>query len=145
MSQSTTISLAIAVPAEHIPVGQKPWVSLTVKNLGAQEINYPYDRVYVDGPNGEPPTTLRQRQLTMRLNPGEPQLRMDRFGSYIAPGASSTRKYDLSALYDLSEPGKYTVYIEVLDELAALAKAKTKTDYWVRSPVATFEVEAPTR
>lgn len=54
-------------------------------------------------------------------------------------------KYDLSRFYDFKEPGKYTAYIAVFDMLAAEAKTKTDTDYWVRSPVATFEVLAPTR
>ena len=46
-------------------------------------------------------------------------------------------KYDLSRFYDFKEPGKYTVYIEVLDP-------KSDTGDWVRSPVATFELQAPT-
>ncbi|MGA8273425.1 MAG: hypothetical protein WB919_17815 [Candidatus Sulfotelmatobacter sp.] len=148
-NQSATISLSIAVPIEHIPAGQKPWVSLTVKNLSAAKnlsnegIAYPRDRVYVEGPKGEPPTTLRQRQLTMRLKPGEPQLRTGGFEPLIAPGASFTRKYDLSSLYDFKEPGEYTVYIEVLDESAP--ETKSGAGLWVRSPVATFEVQAPTR
>ena len=54
-------------------------------------------------------------------------------------------KYDLSRFYDFKEPGKYTAYIAVFDMLAAEAKTKTDTDYWVRSPVATLEVLAPTR
>lgn len=145
-SQSATISLSIAVPIKHIPMGQKPWVYVTVKNLGNEEINYPWDRVYVEGPNGEPPTTLRQRQLTDRLRPGEPTLRMDDYGARpIAPGDSFTTKYDLSALYDFKEPGKYTVYVEVVDSLAAKAKTRTDSDYRLRSPVATFEVEPATR
>ena len=145
-SQSATISLSIAVPIKQIPIGQKPWVYVTVKNLGKEEINYPRDRVYVEGPNGEPPTTLRQRQLTDRLKPGEPTLRMDDYGATpIAPGESFTAKYDLSALYDFKEPGKYTVYVEVVDSLAAKAKTKTDNDYRMRSPVATFEVEPSTR
>jgi len=145
-SRSATISLDIAVPVKHIPKGQKPWVSLTVRNLGNEEINYPWDRVYVEGPNGEPPTTLRQRQLTDRLRPGEPTLRMDDYGaSRIPPGDSFTMKYDLSALYDFKEPGKYTVYIQVVDSLAAKAKSRIDNNYWVPSPVATFEIEPSTR
>ncbi len=146
-NQSATISLRIAVPIKSVPMGQKPSVNLGVENLGNEEIRYPWDRVYVEGPNGEPPTTLRQRQLTNRLRPGEPTLRMDDYGvePIIAPGDSFIRKYDLSALYDFKEPGKYTVYIEVVDSLAAKAKTRTDNDYWVRSPVATFEVEPSTR
>ena len=145
-SQSATISVSIAVPLKHIPMGQKPWVYLNVENLGNEEIRYPWDRVYVEGPNGEPPTTLRQRQLTDRLRPGEPTLRMDDYGANrIAPGDSFTMKYDLSALYDFNEPGKYTVCIEVVDSLAAKAKARADNNYRVRSPVATFEIESSTR
>jgi hypothetical protein len=145
-SKTATLELSIAIPIEHIPLGQKPWVHLTVKNLGNEEIAYPQERVYVEGPKGEPPTTLRQRQLTDRLKPGEPTLRMDDYGATpIAPGESFTAKYDLSALYDFKEPGKYTVYVEVVDSLAAKAKTKTDNDYRMRSPVATFELTAPTR
>jgi len=49
---------------------------------------------------------------------------MDDYGaSRIPPGDSFTMKYDLSALYDFKEPGKYTVYIQVVDSLAAKARA----------------------
>jgi hypothetical protein len=146
-SQSATISLSIAVPIKHIPMGQKPWVSLSVGNLSNEEIRFPWSRVYVEGPKGEPPTTLRQRQLTDRLRPGESPLRMDDYGAepVIAPGDSLTRKCDLSVFYDFKEPGKYTVYIEVVDSLAAKAKTRTDNNYRVRSPVATFEVEPSTR
>lgn len=145
-SKTATMELSIAVPIGHIPLGQKPWVHLTVKNLGNKEIGYPSDRVYVEGPNGEPPTTLRQRQLTDRLRPGEPTLRADDYGARpIAPGDSFTAKYDLSALYDFKEPGKYTVYIEVVDSLSEKPNAKSDTDNRLRSPVATFEMTAPTR
>lgn len=141
-SKSATIELSIAFRREQIPLGQKPWVSLTVKNLGSKEIAYPFSRVHVEGPKGEPPTTLLQRQLTNRLKPGEPGIA----GGYrppIAPagwpGDSFSMKYDLSAYYDFKEPGKYTVYIEVLDETGTMAAP------WVRSPVATFELVAPSR
>jgi Rieske Fe-S protein len=144
-SKSATISLSIAVPNKQIPMGQKPWVHLTVTNLGSEEIAYPRDRVHVEGPNGEPPTTLVQRSITGRLNPGESEIPPTGFRPPIAAGASFTMKYDLSAFYDFKEPGKYTVYIEVFDRLSEKPNAKTETDNWVRSPVATFEVLAPTR
>jgi len=72
---------------------------------------------------------------------------MDDYGAdrIIAPGDSSIMKYDLSALYDFKEPGKYTVYIEVVDSLAAKAKTRADNNYRVRSPVATFEIESSTR
>lgn len=142
-SKTATMELSIALPSKQIPLGQKPWASLTVKNLGSKGIPYPFSRVYVEGPKGEPPTTLYQRQLTNRLKPGEPGITFGGYRPPIAPadwpGDTFTAKYDLSAFYDLKEPGKYTVFIEVLDETG------TMTDPWVRSPVATFELVALTR
>ncbi len=135
-SKTATMSVSIAVPIEHIPMGQKPWVSLTVTNLSSQEVVYPYDRIYVEGPHGEPATTLVQRSITNRLKPGESQLPISGFEPSIAPGSPLTMKYDLSGYYEFKEPGKYTVHIDVFDALA---------HSFVRSPVATFEVLAPTK
>lgn len=142
-SKSAILELSIAFPKEQIPLGQKPWVSLTVKNLGSKEILYPFSRVYVEGPKGEPPTTLWQRQLTNRLKPGEPGIKFGGYRPPIAPagwpGDSFIMRYDLSAYYDFKELGKYSVYIELLDETGTMA------DPWVRSPVATFELVPVTR
>jgi hypothetical protein len=140
-SKSATVSLSIVLPQDHIAAGQVPWVFLTVKNISSDVIDYPQDRVYVEGKTGEPPTTLRQRQLTNRRQPGEPSINGGGFEPNIEPEGSYTRKYDLSQLYDLSKPGKYIVYIEVLDAFNA-DKGK---GHWERSPIATFEIQAPTQ
>jgi len=148
VTKSPTLELSIAVPNPEIPLGQKPWVHLTVTNLGHQEIAYPFDRVYVQGPNGEPPTTLIERQMTNRLKRGDTM--PGDIGGYrpsIAPkewpGNSFTAKYDLSYFYDFKDPGKYTVYIEVFDRLSENPRATSDTENWLRSPVATFELTAP--
>ena len=121
------IALSIAISKDHIPVGQKPWVGLTIKNLTHEEIPYPDDRVYVQGKDGEPPATPWQQQRNKLAGGYRPS---------ILPGDSFTMKYDLSAFYDLSKPGKYTVYIEVL---AAFHATAWKGD-WMRSPMAHFEI-----
>lgn len=140
-SKSARIGLSMTISSEQIVIGQKPWVMLTVKNLGVEEIVYPQDRVYVEGDKGEPPTTLLQRQYTHRLKPGEPGIRPGGFEPLIAPGASFTRKYDLSSMYEFKKPGKYTAYIEVLD--MAAPETKTGSGLWVRSSVVKFEMQAP--
>jgi hypothetical protein len=140
---SKSLSLSLAVPVKHIPMGQTPWVSLTVKNLASKEIAYPDDRVYVEAAKGEAPTTLHQRQVTHRLKPGEPSIRPTGFRPLIAPGDSYIMNYNLSGFYDFKEPGTYSVYIELLDTLAP--ETKTGDGTWVRSPVATFEVQVPTQ
>jgi hypothetical protein len=144
MSKSATMSLSISVPIEQITLGQKPWVSLTVKNLGSEAIAYPRERIYIEGPKGEPQTTHVQRAMTHRLNPGEADIRETGFRPPIAPGDSFTMKYDLSYFYDFKEPGKYTVYIEVFDRLSEKPNAKNDTDNWLRSPLAKFELLPPT-
>ena len=147
--KTATMELSIAVPIEHIPLGQKPWVHLTVKNLGNKEIAYPSERVYVEGPKGEPPTTVVQRSITGRLKPGDTPIPPTGFRPTIAPagwpGDTFTMKYDLSYFYELRQPGKYTLYIEVFDKLSEKPNSKSDTDNWLRSPVATFELTAPTR
>jgi hypothetical protein len=138
-SKSAHIAVSIALPQKQIPAGQTPWAFLTVENLGGNvTIAFPQDHVHVEGEAGEPPTTLYQRQVTQTLRPGEPQLRMGGFEPEIWPTFSSDRKYDLSQYYDLSKPGKYTVYIEVIDLSASKGYA-----VWVRSKTAQFEMLAP--
>jgi hypothetical protein len=99
---------------------------------------------------GEAPTTLYQRQVTHTLWPGERELT----GGYEPPIGprvsldgeptfSSDRTYDLSLFYDLSKPGKYTVYIEVLDVSAP--ETQRGAGLWVRSQTEQFEVEAAAR
>jgi hypothetical protein len=149
VTKSATLELSIAVPNPKVPLGQKPWVHLTVTNLGNQEISYPRERVYVEGPNGEPSTTLIERQMTNRLKRGDTLPVESGFRPPIAPrewpGNSFTAKYDLSYFYDFKEPGKYTVYIEVFDRLSENPKATSDTENWLRSPVATFELLPPTQ
>jgi hypothetical protein len=141
-SKSAHIAVSIALPKKQIPAGQKPRVVLTVENLGGNlTILFPPDRVRVVGEAGEPPTTLYQRQVTQTLRPGEPGLMMGGFEPEIRPSFSSDREYDLSMFYNLSKPGKYTVYIEVLDVSAP--ETKHGAGLWVRSKTVQFEIQAP--
>jgi hypothetical protein len=141
-SKSAHIAVSIALSQKQIPAGQKPWVLLTVENLdGNVTIAFPEARVHAEGEAGEPPTTLYQRQVTHKLRPGERELMMGGFEPEIWPTFSSDRKYDLSLFYDLSKPGKYTVYIEVVDVSAP--ETKHGAGLWVRSKTVPFEIQAP--
>lgn len=134
-----SLALSVALPQRQVPAGKAPTVQLTVRNLTNEDVPFPETYVHVEGANGEPPTTLRQRQLTHRLKPGEPALMAGGFEPLIGAGASSTRKYDLGKLYDLIKPGKYSVYIEALD----VAASKDNAGVWVRSNTVDFEIQAP--
>jgi hypothetical protein len=152
IGKSAHIAVSLAVPQKQIPAGQKPSAILTVELLGGNLTTvFPEDRVHVEGEMGEAPTTLYQRQVTHTLRPGEPGLMSGGFEPTIGPTVSidgeptfsSDRTYDLSLFYDLSKPGKYTVYIEVLD--VSTPETERGAGLWVRSQTEQFEVEAAAR
>lgn len=122
---------------DNVPAGQMPVAILTVKNLTDHEIlihNYMY-QAHVDGDKGEAPTTLEQRRLTHKLRPGEADLRGDEMSLRpFEPGESRVLKFQLAYLYHLNSPGKYKVYIEVVDPT---------TRKPLRTKTVTFEIEAP--
>jgi hypothetical protein len=116
-----SIEVRIAMEKEQIPLGQSPIVDLTVWNTTDhpvywQATNY---RVHVNGVNGEPPKTMWYRQflcepdlpcLTTTLNLGPTLL-----WPMGLPCDSTDNKFTLSAFYDLTAPGPYSVSLEVPD------------------------------
>lgn len=134
-----SIAASITVDKYQVPIGQSPWAILTVKNLTDHEValhGWMY-RAHVDGENGEPPTTLVQRMMTGKLLPGDRPLREDEsVVPVISPGKSYTLKFELAYLYDLRAPGKYAVYLEVMDPVS---------QKWLRTDTASFEMQVSTR
>jgi hypothetical protein len=95
-------------------------------------------RAHVEGEKGEAPTTYVQRAITHRLRPGEAELRADeQFLWTISPGESDIHKFKLDYLYDLSVPGKYTVYIEVMDP----STLKSSTQKWLHTNTVQFTMQ----
>ena len=93
--------------------------------------------VHVMGEKGEPPTTYRQRDATHRLLPGEAPLKRTLYNPWIiSPRAGDTHHWLLDAFYDLSAPGKYTLYFDVRDP---------KTGEILRSNTVPFTVIAPVK
>jgi hypothetical protein len=137
--KQNSISISLKMKEQQVPIGQSPWAILSVKNLTDESIiihNYMY-RVHVEGDKGEPPTTLVQRAMTGRYKPGDEPLRADENAAwYIAPETSDENKIQLAYLYDLSAPGEYSVYAEVMDP---------SSQKWLRTNTVKFTVQAPTR
>jgi hypothetical protein len=112
---------SIAIRAAYrLDRGETLTGELTITNLSDRELELcPWSdscTVRVIGEKGEPPTTLRQRNATHRLRPGEAPLERTLYvGWFIAPGKTDTHHWILDALYHLSEPGKYTLYFDVRD------------------------------
>lgn len=125
---------------EDVPIGQSPWAILTVKNLTDREIVLHasmYHRLQVEGEKGEPPTTRVQRSITGKLKSGEAPVETNEYVVWsIAPAKSDTHKFELTYFYDLAEPGKYTIYLEVM------APSSHK---WLRTNAAYFEMRAVTK
>jgi len=137
-----SIAISLKMKEQQVPVGQSPWAILSVKNLTDESMeihNYTY-RVYVEGDKGEPPTTLVQRQMTGRFKPGDVPLRMDENALWsIAPGRSDEHSFQLTYLYDLSEPGEYSVYAEVMDPYSHKLLRTNTVQFKVQAP----KVQAP--
>jgi len=142
--QVPSIAVSIALERDHVPVGKKPQVVLTIRNISKQEICFSTAsnlyRIHVDGEGGEPPKTEMHRHSLGDFRPGDGPALDDGpvVCSDIAPGASAFRIHDLSAYYDLSVPGKYTVYLEILDE----PQGPSGPGVWLRTNTAQFEVQA---
>jgi len=139
--QSETIAVNLSIEKAQVTIGRSPWAVLTVKNLSNHEMAlhaWMY-RVQVEGEKKEPPTTEAQRQLTGKLRPGEAALRGDEYVvPMIPPGKSYTQKFKLDYLYDLSVPGKYTVYAEVMDP----STQKSSSPKWLHTNTVQFTMPA---
>ncbi|MFZ0303817.1 MAG: hypothetical protein WAL75_14100 [Terracidiphilus sp.] len=108
---------AVNISMETVADSHSPIVSLAIKNVSGKRIDRDDcssdPRVWVQGEHGEPPTTYRERFATMRLLPGEPELACTLNMSWsLAPGESMTKHILLKYLYDLHQPGKYSVFID---------------------------------
>jgi hypothetical protein len=140
------LAVSLKMQTEQIQIGQIPWAILTVYNLSDKPVSIgdPMDsvyRVYVYGKDGEAPTTLAQRQFTGRLRPGDVPLNYTlnvNHSILVWPAGRAAdwcdRKFDLTYLYDLSAPGRYTAYAEVLDP---------SSHRWLRTKTVTFEMTSP--
>ena len=125
---------AISISMDKGPAYPPPSVLLVIKNVSDKRINTDdcstYPRVWVQGEHGEPPTTERERDATARLQPGDHGLSCTLNMSWsLDPGESKEKHILLNYLYDLHQPGKYSVYVEF-----------PVPEGWLRSNTTQFEV-----
>jgi hypothetical protein len=102
----------------EIPARQAPWLIISVKIL-ADNPRYGDEFLpHVEGEKGEMPRTMYHRQR--RHEPGLPELAagspMGWVPREVKAGETDIRRLDLTKYYDLSSPGKYSVYVEYPDE-----------------------------
>jgi hypothetical protein len=139
------MAVSLAMEKDHIPLGQKPRAVVTIKNLTQQKIYIStaswFYRVHIEGENGGPSETEWQRHRHGDVRPGDTEALVEGpiDSREIAPGGSDFQICDLTVFYDLSVPGKYTVYMEIRDE----PKGPSGPSVWLRTNTAQFEVVAP--
>jgi hypothetical protein len=145
-NQSDSIAISIALDKDHLSIGQVPIALVTIKNISELEVQdvcvpeNPY-RVHVEGKDGEPSKTEYYRHMLGDFRPGDGPDQSGGSGigcRRITAGSSITIKYDLTAFYDLSMPGKYSVYIEICDPSGPKDSSRL-----LRTKTAYFEIEAP--
>lgn len=147
-NHADSVSIRISLSKSSYAVGEKPIGVLAIENISSAEVLYPNDlyhvRVHVTGKNGEPPKTELHRHLMGDFRSGDSNIGL-RGGSVvarsIAPGSVDSLKFDLTAYYDLSKPGDYSVYLEIYDP----AGPKNGSGHWLRTNTANFKIQAPTQ
>jgi len=136
---SPAITVSISLQKDKVPLGESPWVLFAVKNLTDHEIVIEDSmcRLHVEGEKGERPRTPASKVITNRFQSRVATLRPVVYVPWIiAPGETSIHKYKLAYLFDLSDPGQYTIYIEVMDP---------SSHKWLRTNTANFEMQRPTQ
>jgi hypothetical protein len=141
-SKSRTVGLTIELEKAQYDIGEKPWVILTMKNTSRQQycLSTSPDlfRIHVEGENGEPPQTDWHRHLHGDVRPGDlpdppetpPTCRP------IVPKSSDFEGFNLLMYYKLTKPGKYSVYLEVLDP----SGPQDASGLWLRTNTVPFEI-----
>ena len=132
------MNVTITMEKAQVEVGHSPKVLVTMKNVSGRPlhvIHCPTIKVYVQGENGEPPTTRLERDFTNRLLPGEAPLACnDMAAETIDLDDTHKSSVELSYYYDLSQPAKYTVYLEFPSQ------EENHGFVWLRTKPVQFEI-----
>jgi len=130
-AQPASIAVKIEMRYDHVSLGVSPGVILTIKNIGNHsafayhDYDFPYI-LHVAGKKGNLKVTPFQGE------PEAPEVIMGPNETLaIAPGKSYVKEFALERFCHFTEPGKYTVYLEVLDE----------SGQWLRTNTAQFEMQ----
>jgi hypothetical protein len=124
------IAVRVSMATEHPMDPTEAKAVLTIMNVGHGTVVETSDnavyRLHLDGPKGEPSKTPWYTKLLANELPTT----LGAVTRDVAPGSSVTRTFRLSACYDLTTPGTYTVYVDVHDSSGA----------WVETNKASFQI-----
>jgi hypothetical protein len=137
-TQPDALIIKLAMNSDRVHTCEQPCVVLTIYNVSDKwlriaEGNY---RLYVEGVNGEPHSTVRLRQMNNTMQPGDRPLMITLFADepMIPNGQSIEKRFQLPYYYDLSAIGKYFAHVDVKDPL---------TQRWLRTNTVQFEITTP--
>jgi hypothetical protein len=134
-SRGPAIAVSISLQKDKIPLGQSPWIALSVENLTDVEITIDQADPHVEGDEGELPMKPNARIVTDRLQPRTPRLRTMVYVPWtIPPKETSIHTYQLAHFFDLSRQGRYTVYMEVMDPFSHKSLRTNSTKFEMQSP-----------
>jgi len=144
-NKPVSVSIRISLQKSTYAIGEKPIAVMTIENISSSGVcfstaSYLY-RIHVASRDGEAPKTEFHRHLLGDFRPGDgPVLEGGPVDCRpIAPGSLDSLKYDLTAYYDLSTPGEYSVFLEIYDP----AGPRDGSGHWLRTNTVTFEIQPP--
>jgi hypothetical protein len=146
-NQPDSVSIHILMQKSSYVIGDKPIAVMTISNISSNPIWFSivswHYRVHITNKNSEPPKTEFYRHILGDVRPGDgPMLMSGGIGGWpIAPGSTGSQSYDLSAFYDLSTPGDYSVYLEIYDP----SGPQDGSGHWLRTNPAQFKVQTSTQ
>ncbi len=131
-SISPSFSIAITVPQSLVKPGSEIEMRVVLTNVASHDIRIPqengaraefaYTITVKDHDGNAPPETeyfaaVKGKNVT---KPGKLTLVVtDSYGLHsVKPGANMTDSVDLNKLYDLSQPGKYAIQVERIDDVS---------------------------
>jgi hypothetical protein len=133
--RSSLISASIAMKQPEISAGQATWLIIYVKNIDNKSYYSDEFLPHVEGEKGEITRTMYHRQR--RHDPSVPGLAGGGLAdaNEISAAKTTVRRCDLTKYYNLGIPGKYSVYVEYMDE----------TGKWQRTNTVQFTVQSPAK
>jgi hypothetical protein len=120
-------SITVVPPADPIRLGSPINVTVTVKNISDKEIYWESEfpdtayrafAILLTKNSRKVETTFFHRKVMSTQRPGDPP-EVEHGGSIlssVAPGKSSTFTIDLKRLYEITEPGLYTLDVSRIEE-----------------------------
>ena len=128
-SPGPPFAIALDGPSAPVRLNAPISVNITVTNISAKEIWWQWERQHKDAGyrafswlltkgGREVETTLFHRKISGRQRAEDPQ-EVEHFSSFpvtYPQGKMFTVTVDLNRLYEIKEPGAYTLYVSRLDE-----------------------------